>query len=80
MPGNGTVAIRARAQMQKEPTELVLSNSTCSDEPMRINMNRKYLARAVKLGFDEVHLYTPKVPVLCRDEYRRQMAKGQGAD
>jgi len=34
-------------------------------------MNRKFLARAVKLGFSEVHLYTPKVPVMCRDDHRR---------
>ena len=36
-------------------------------------MNRKFLARAVKLGFSEVHLYTPKVPVLCRDDYRQYL-------
>ena len=38
---------------------------------LRINMNRRFLARAVKLGFSEVHLYTPKVPVMCRDDRRR---------
>jgi len=48
----------------------VLSGATATGEPMRIHTNRKYLARAVKLGFDEVCLYTPKVPVMCRDEHR----------
>jgi hypothetical protein len=67
---DGTVAIRARAETQRQPTELLLSNSTCSGAPMRINTNREYLVRAVKLGFDRVHLYTPKVLVMCRDEHR----------
>ena len=56
---------------QPRPTELVLANSVASGEPMRINMNRKFLARAVKLGFSDVHLYTPKVPAMCRDDRRR---------
>ena len=68
---NGNVAIRARTADQSRPTELALSNSTASGEPIRINMNRKFLARAVKLGFNEVHLYSPKVPVMCRDDYRQ---------
>ncbi len=67
---NGTVAIRAKSASRPKPTELILANSTPIGEPMRINMNRQYLARAVKLGFDEVQLYNPKVPVSCRDEYR----------
>ena len=37
---------------------------------MRINMNRKYLARAVKLGFDEVYLFSPKAPAFCRERDR----------
>ena len=67
---NGAVAIRAKASGQPNPTEAVLSNSTRSGEPMRIHTNRNYLSRAVKLGFDEVHLYSPSVPVLCQDEFR----------
>ena len=68
---NGSVAIRAKASDQPRPTELVLANSAASGEPIRINMNRQFLARAVKLGFNEVHLYTPKVPAMCRDDRRR---------
>jgi hypothetical protein len=67
---NGNVAIRAKAEMQDRPTELVLSRSTCSGQPIRINMNRKFLARAVKLGFQELAFYDPKAPVLCQDECR----------
>ncbi len=68
---NGRVAVRAKAADQPRPTELVLSGSQASGEPMRINTNRRFLARAVKLGFSDVHLYTPKVPVMCRDDHRR---------
>jgi hypothetical protein len=67
---NGSVAIRAKAAEQPQPTELVLSNSTASGKPMRINSNRRFLARAVNLGFDEVYVYSPKVPVMCRDDHR----------
>ena len=68
---NGHVAIRAKAAGHSQPTELVLSDSTAGGEPMRINTNRQYLARAARLGFDKVHLYSPKAPVLCQDENRR---------
>ena len=33
-------------------------------------MNRKYLARALKLGFSELCFYGDKVPVACHDERR----------
>ena len=35
-----------------------------------MNMNRKYLARALKLGFNELCVYGPTVPVVCHDESR----------
>jgi hypothetical protein len=67
---NGSIAVRARASDQSKPTELVLSDSEWSGEPVRINTNRKYLARATKLGFRELLVYGNKVPVLCRDDHR----------
>jgi hypothetical protein len=36
-----------------------------------LNMNRKYLLRAVKLGFDQVYVTSPKSPVLCQDGDRQ---------
>ena len=68
---NGQAAVRAKAEDQIKPTELVLANSTLSGEPMRVNMNRQYLARALALGFHEVYLSSPKTPVLCRDGHRQ---------
>jgi len=67
---NGSVAIRARGPGQAQPTEVVLSGSSYSGEPTRIHSNRKYLARALRLGFRELHVVSPKVPALCRDDRR----------
>ena len=70
---NGSVAIRAKGEMQSQPTELVLAHSTFSGEPIRINTNRKFLARALKLGFRELLVYGDKMPVLCQDERRQYL-------
>jgi hypothetical protein len=67
---NGYVAIRAKAVDQAKPTEIVLSGSSWSGEPVRLNMNRKFLARALKLGFHDLLVYGDKVPVVCHDEHR----------
>ena len=50
---NGHVAVRSK-QAEGRPTEVVLSGSTLSGEPLLINTNRQYLLRALKLGFREV--------------------------
>ena len=67
---NGQVAIRARADGQTLPTELVPTGATLSGDPGRLNTNRRYLARPLKLGFREVHVFSPKAPVLCQDRDR----------
>jgi hypothetical protein len=68
---NGQIAIRAKAADQPKVTEVVLTSSTCSGEPIRLNMNRKFLARAARLGFRELLVYGDKVPVLCQDASRQ---------
>jgi len=68
---NGQVAIRGQAADQQHPTALVLRASNASGEPVRLNMNRKHLARTLKLGFSEVHVFGNNVPVLCRDDHRQ---------
>ena len=67
---NGAVAVRAQGEGQTAVTELLLAGSTATGEPVRINTNRQYLARAVRLGFDRVHVFSPKTPVLACDEHR----------
>ena len=54
---NGHIAVRAKAADQAQPTEVVLSNSTSSGEPLRININRKYLTRAMRLGVQNLCLF-----------------------
>jgi DNA polymerase III sliding clamp (beta) subunit (PCNA family) len=67
---NGQIAIRARATDQSRLTEVVLSNSESSGEPIRLNINRQYLARAVKFGFQELLLYGDTAALVCRDASR----------
>jgi hypothetical protein len=68
---NGSVTVRAHQPGQPAATELILSRSTREGEPLRINTNRRYLARAAKLGFERLHIFTPRAPVLACDENRR---------
>ena len=46
-----------------KPTEVVLTNSRWTGEPIRINTNRTYLQRAMKLGLNDLCLYGEKL--LC---------------
>ncbi|NLY00316.1 MAG: hypothetical protein GXY83_29820 [Rhodopirellula sp.] len=68
---NGSVAIRARAEGQTAPTELILSNSLRTGEPIRLNTNRRYLHRAATLGFQRLYLFGPNAPILCQDDHRQ---------
>jgi hypothetical protein len=68
---NGQVVVRARPADQARPTELILSGSQLHGESLVINTNRDYLARAIKLGFQEVFFFGDKAPALC-DDGRRQ--------
>lgn len=61
---NGHVAIRAKSADQAKPTEVVLTNSSYLGDPIRINTNRSYLKRALKLGVRELCLYSPEAALL----------------
>ena len=67
---NGCFAIRAKANGQPHPTEIVLPNSQVDGDPMRFNCNRRYLVHAVKLGFCHAHLYGPNAPAMFHDGRR----------
>jgi hypothetical protein len=62
---NGSIAVRARTDGAKIPTELVLTRSSRTGDPVRFCTNRKLLARAMQLGFDGLHVFGPDRPVLC---------------
>ncbi|MFM9959786.1 MAG: hypothetical protein ACKV2Q_01005 [Planctomycetaceae bacterium] len=67
---NGRVAVLAKAVGDSPITEVVLSNSRRTGAELRWQTNRKFLARAVQLGFREVCLHGAESPVVCRDEHR----------
>jgi hypothetical protein len=77
---NGTVAIRAKSEGQSVPTELILTNSSRSGEAIRFNTNREFLARAMKLGFRDVHLTGPEAPEFCCDRNRQYLWMLLGKD
>jgi len=82
---NSAVVVRAGpplpdAPADAKPTEVVLSQSVPSGEAMRINTNRRYLARALSLGLREVLLYAPERPVMCRDKRRTYLWAVLGPD
>jgi len=68
---NGRAVVRARSADFSKPTEVILARSACSGQSLRLNTNRRYLARALALGFGEVHITDPKSPVLSLDAHRR---------
>jgi len=68
---NGQAVLRARSPDFSKTTEVILARSACSGEPLRVNTNRRYLARALALGFDAVHVTDPKSPILSSDQCRR---------
>ncbi|MGO9598331.1 MAG: hypothetical protein ACLP7Q_10105 [Isosphaeraceae bacterium] len=67
---NGKVVVRARGAEQAQITELVLNRSSYSGPPIRINSNRAFLSRALRLGFSEIGVSGVETPVVCRNEYQ----------
>jgi hypothetical protein len=67
---NGVVAIRAVAEDQSNPTELVLSNSRRIGDELRFNTDRKFLTRAAELGFRDIQLRSNEAPAYCQDGRR----------
>jgi hypothetical protein len=67
---NGRVTLRAWAEEQRRPLELLLSNSAAKGEPVSVCMNRQYLARALRLGFRRLSVFGREAPVQCDDATR----------
>jgi hypothetical protein len=68
---NGRVLVRSRESAESRPTEVELVSSRLTGDPVTLNTNRRYVERAVKLGFREAFIYGADSPMLCRDEHRR---------
>jgi hypothetical protein len=58
--------VRAKAPGQTRPTEAALASSTVQGKAVRFATARRYLARAVKLGFDAFEVSGGGKPVVCR--------------
>ena len=67
---NGHVTVRAWAEDQPRPLELLLSNSSAIGEPVSVSMNRQYLARAIRLGFEQLLVFGRETPLQCCDDRR----------
>jgi hypothetical protein len=65
---NGHIAIRGKAGDQAKPTEAVLTNSRAAGEPVRISTNRQYLATAMRLGLQDLCLYSDSTAMLCQGD------------
>jgi hypothetical protein len=72
---DGHVAIRAKAADKEgekaKPTEVILTNSRWAGEPIRINTNRTYLQRAMKLGLSDLSLYGNDSKLFCQGFERK---------
>jgi hypothetical protein len=68
---NGQAIIRARTNGQGRATELVAAKSAIDGKPVRLHINRNFLARALRLGFREVLVVKADTPILCQDERRK---------
>lgn len=67
---DGQVAVRAKEEGQTEPTELILSGSEVTGKAVRFHVDRRFLARAISLGFTEFSVVEPSVPITCKDATR----------
>lgn len=67
---NGSVAIRSRRSKDAVATELVLGRSQRLGNEVRFATDRRYLKRAIDLGFSEVGVTSKDGPAICRDAHR----------
>ena len=72
---NGSIALRAKPAEKEnakaKPTEVVLTNSQWTGDPIRITTNRTYLQRAMKLGLSDLSLYSDASALLCQSFDRK---------
>jgi hypothetical protein len=68
---NGQVLVRSREESASRPTEVLLGSSKLTGEPVILNTNRRFVERALKLGFRSVFLFGPDSPAMSVDQHRR---------
>jgi hypothetical protein len=69
---NGQVCVRASGGSgQGRTTEIVLARSETNDNPVRVCLNRAFLARAVGLGLGEIGIVNADSPLVFQDDRRK---------
>jgi hypothetical protein len=66
----GPLAIVAASDGQGPVAEVSLGQSSVEGRPLRVVMDRRYLLRAVRLGFRELAVAEPDRPLVCREGRR----------
>jgi len=64
-----TIAVRSRSE-KGETSEVVLSHAKREGPTLRVEMDRRYLIRALKLGFTEILVADARQPLFCEDARR----------
>ena len=64
------VAVRACKEGEKSSTEVALPESRVTGKATRIAIDRRYLQRALKLGFRSFQISDPTKPILCQEAQR----------
>lgn len=67
---NGTVAVRCKAGDVDQVIEVTLANSDRDGQEVRFAANRRFVARAIELGFRSFHIGKPESPVIAQDGNR----------
>ena len=67
---NGSIAIRSQSEESPHPVELLLANSSRSGKAERFHTNRRFVRRALDLGFRTMHFHGSDKPVLCQNDRR----------
>ena len=77
---NGQVIIRAKTAKETTPTEVVINGASWSGDPVRLNVNCKQLARAVKLGLSNLYIFGDEAPVSWNDATRTYISSPLSRD
>src|SRR5262249_2536770 len=71
---NGKIALRSPPVDQPQGTELSLSRSTYEGTPVRLNLNRDHLERALQMGFQQLEVVDTNRPLVFRENQRTFVA------
>ena len=64
------VAVQAWSAAGGPAVDILLARSSVKGAPTRICTDRRYLLRALRMGFTEMQVTKADAPVCCRDRYR----------